>query len=90
SMGGQSRTGQQEMVRQVVRALEEDEHLLVQAGTGTGKSMGYLIPALAYAQTSAKPVIVSTATLALQSQIVGRDVPRLLNALKGKLSRPMD
>ncbi|MCW4465347.1 ATP-dependent DNA helicase [Glutamicibacter sp. MNS18] len=90
AMGGQSRTGQQEMVRQVVRSLEEEEHLLVQAGTGTGKSMGYLIPALAHAQTSAKPVIVSTATLALQSQIVGRDVPRLLAALKGKLARPMD
>ncbi len=90
SMGGAMRTGQQEMVKRVVTALEDEEHLLVQAGTGTGKSMGYLIPALAHAQTSAKPVIVSTATLALQSQIVGRDVPRLLESLKGKLSRPMD
>ncbi|MGO2609157.1 ATP-dependent DNA helicase [Glutamicibacter ardleyensis] len=90
SMGGSMRTGQQEMVKHVVEALEEETHLLVQAGTGTGKSMGYLIPALAHAQTSAKPVIVSTATLALQSQIVGRDVPRLLESLKGKLSRPMD
>ncbi|WP_404291651.1 ATP-dependent DNA helicase [Glutamicibacter arilaitensis] len=90
SMGGQMRVGQQQMVKHMVEALEEEKHLLVQAGTGTGKSMGYLIPALAHAQTSAKPVIVSTATLALQSQIVGRDVPRLLEALKGKLSRPMD
>lgn len=90
SMGGAMRAGQQEMVKHVVSALEDEEHLLVQAGTGTGKSMGYLIPALAHAQTSAKPVIVSTATLALQSQIVGRDVPRLLESLKGKLSRPMD
>ncbi|MFJ2317998.1 ATP-dependent DNA helicase [Glutamicibacter sp. NPDC087661] len=90
SMGGAMRTGQQEMVKHVVSALEDEKHLLVQAGTGTGKSMGYLIPALAHAQTSAKPVIVSTATLALQSQIVGRDVPRLLDSLKGKLSRPMD
>ncbi|MDR4533344.1 ATP-dependent DNA helicase [Glutamicibacter sp. PS] len=90
SMGGQVRPGQQEMVKHVVEALDEERHLLVQAGTGTGKSMGYLIPALAYAQTSPKPVIVSTATLALQSQIVGRDVPRLLESLKGKLSRPMD
>ena len=90
SMGGAMRPGQQEMVKHVVTALEDEEHLLVQAGTGTGKSMGYLIPALAHAQTSAKPVIVSTATLALQSQIVGRDVPRLLESLKGKLSRPMD
>lgn len=89
AMGGQSRPGQHEMTRQVVQSLESGKHLLVQAGTGTGKSMAYLIPALAHALESEKPVIISTATLALQAQIVGRDVPRLLETLKNELPRPM-
>lgn len=90
TMGGQSRPGQHEMTRQVVRAMETGEHLLVQAGTGTGKSMAYLVPALAHALDAEKPVVISTATLALQAQIVGRDVPRLLSSLKDKLPREMD
>ncbi|HEY8294409.1 MAG TPA: DEAD/DEAH box helicase, partial [Micrococcaceae bacterium] len=44
AMGGQRRDGQHEMVKQVVRAIESGDHLLVQAGTGTGKSLAYLIP----------------------------------------------
>ncbi|KAA0974401.1 ATP-dependent DNA helicase [Paeniglutamicibacter gangotriensis] len=90
TMGGQNRPGQHEMTRQVVRAMDTGEHLLVQAGTGTGKSMAYLVPALAHAIDAEKPVVISTATLALQAQIVGRDVPRLLSSLKGKLPREMD
>ena len=90
AMGGQSRPGQHEMAKQVVRAMESGEHLLVQAGTGTGKSMAYLVPALAHAVDAEKPVVISTATLALQAQIVGRDVPRLLKSLKGVLPREMD
>ena len=66
------------MVRQVVDAIETGDHLLVQAGTGTGKSLAYLIPLIAHALDSDKPSLVSTATLALQAQIVGRDLPRLL------------
>ncbi len=79
--GGQRRPGQRAMAAHVAQALELDRHLLVQAGTGTGKSLGYLVPALHYAQTSEKPIIVATATLALQSQIVNRDIPRLLDSL---------
>ncbi|MFW0181358.1 ATP-dependent DNA helicase [Rothia sp. P5766] len=79
--GGQIRPGQRKMAAYVARALESDRHLLVQAGTGTGKSLGYLVPALSAAQHSDKPIIVATATLALQSQIVSRDIPRLLEAL---------
>ncbi len=90
AMGGQSRPGQHEMAKQVVKAMETGEHLLVQAGTGTGKSMAYLVPALAHALNSEKPVVISTATLALQAQIVGRDVPRLLKSLKNELPREMD
>ncbi|MCO1339978.1 ATP-dependent helicase [Kocuria polaris] len=89
-MGGTSRTGQQEMAKHVAESLGTGRHLLVQAGTGTGKSLAYLIPALAHAVNSDKPVVVSTATLALQSQIVSRDVPRLLKHLADELPRPMD
>ncbi|MHA7276615.1 ATP-dependent DNA helicase [Arthrobacter sp. Hz1] len=90
AMGGENRVGQHEMTRRVAEALTSGDHLLVQAGTGTGKSLAYLIPLISHALTHEKPAIVSTATLALQAQIVGRDVPRLLKALKGKLPRPVD
>ncbi|MCA4134655.1 ATP-dependent DNA helicase [Arthrobacter sp. M4] len=89
-MGGQSRTGQHEMTRQVVRAIESGNHLLVQAGTGTGKSLAYLIPLIAHSLNSNKPALVSTATLALQTQIVGRDLPRLLKTINPSLDRPID
>lgn len=90
TLGGQRRDGQHEMARQVDRSLTEGKHLLVQAGTGTGKSLAYLVPALKHAVDADKPIIVSTATLALQSQIVSRDVPRLLEALGPELPREMD
>ncbi|MBT2514236.1 ATP-dependent DNA helicase [Arthrobacter sp. ISL-30] len=89
-MGGQSRVGQHEMTKQVVRAIESGNHLLVQAGTGTGKSLAYLIPLIAHSMNSDKPTLVSTATLALQTQIVGRDLPRLLETINPALDRPVD
>lgn len=89
AMGGQSRPGQHEMARQVAQAIETGTHLLVQAGTGTGKSLAYLIPLIAHALESNKPTLVSTATLALQTQIVGRDLPRLLEAITPALERPV-
>ncbi|MDN6331524.1 MAG: ATP-dependent DNA helicase [Micrococcaceae bacterium] len=89
-MGGESRPGQHEMTKQVVEAFESGKHLLVQAGTGTGKSLAYLVPAIAHALEADKPVVVSTATLALQAQIVGRDVPRLLENLDDELPRHLD
>ncbi|MGH7752628.1 MAG: ATP-dependent DNA helicase, partial [Gemmatimonadales bacterium] len=89
-MGGQSREGQHEMARHVARAIETGEHLLVQAGTGTGKSLAYLIPLIAHAMDSNKPTLVSTATLALQTQIVGRDLPRLLKTIDPVLERPVN
>lgn len=85
--GGQQRAGQREMVLQVARALESRRHLLVQAGTGTGKSLAYLIPALQHAMDQEDPVVVATATLALQAQIMKRDAPRLVQALAGELPR---
>ena len=80
--GGQNRAGQRTMAAHVAQALELQRHLLVQAGTGTGKSLGYLVPALARVGESEQPIVVATATLALQAQIVNRDIPRLLQALE--------
>ena len=81
--GSQPREGQRVMVAAVELALRSGEHLLVQAGTGTGKSLGYLVPALA----SGKRVVVATATKALQAQLVDKDLPRLVAALEGPLGR---
>jgi ATP-dependent DNA helicase DinG len=80
-LGGQHRPGQVEMVKAVDRALEAGQHLLVQAGTGTGKSLGYLVPALLHEER----VVVATATLALQHQLVERDIPTLLDAIEETL-----
>ena len=81
--GAQERFGQRAMVEAVATALGSGEHLLVQAGTGTGKSLAYLVPAL----TSGKRVVVATATKALQAQLVDKDLPRLARALTGVLGR---
>ncbi|QCU78492.1 ATP-dependent DNA helicase [Citricoccus sp. SGAir0253] len=87
--GGQRRDGQRRMVVEVARSLESGTHLLVQAGTGTGKSLAYLVPALQHAVDAERPVVVATATLALQAQIMRRDAPRLLEALRDELPREM-
>lgn len=81
--GGAARPGQQEMTTAIEAAVTAREHLLVQAGTGTGKSLAYLAPAL----TVDGPVVVSTATLALQSQLVDHDLPRLADAVEPLLGR---
>lgn len=86
-VGGTERPGQVEMARAVDDALRAEEHLLVQAGTGTGKSLAYLVPALVHAQRSGRPAVIATATLALQAQIVDRDLPRLAEALRSELRR---
>lgn len=65
-------------------------HLAVQAGTGTGKSLAYLVPAAHRATRSSLPVIVSTATIALQRQLVQRDLPRLAEALADELPEPLE
>ncbi|GAA4352936.1 ATP-dependent DNA helicase [Angustibacter luteus] len=75
------------MAQAVADAVEGDGHLLVQAGTGTGKSLAYLVPALAHAVATRRPVVVATATLALQAQVVDRDLPRITAALEPLLGR---
>lgn len=76
--GGAAREGQRTMVREIARALDAGEHLLIQAGTGTGKSVGYLVPALA----RPRRVLVSTATKALQAQLIDKDLPRVADAVR--------
>ena len=71
------------MAEAVANALADRHHLLVQAGTGTGKSLAYLVPALAHG----KKVLVATATLALQRQLIERDLPRIKPALEKELKR---
>ncbi len=78
ALGGTERAGQVAMAEAVAAAMSSGEHLMVQAGTGTGKSLGYLVPALLHS----KRVVVATATLALQHQLVERDLPRLVEAVE--------
>ncbi len=87
ALGGAQRPGQVQMTEAVAQAFATGEHLAVQAGTGTGKSLAYLVPAIARAVTDGTPVVVSTATIALQRQLVDRDLPRLVDALAGVLPR---
>ncbi len=86
-VGGAPRDGQTQMAHAVQDALSSNSHLLAQAGTGTGKSLAYLVPAIAHAVESGKPAIIATATLALQAQIVDRDLPRIADALAPVLGR---
>ncbi|RVX42977.1 ATP-dependent DNA helicase DinG [Nonomuraea polychroma] len=85
ALGGSERQGQITMVRAVQQAIDDEEHLAVQAGTGTGKSLAYLVPSIRHAMDSDKPVVVSTATIALQRQLVDRDLPRLAETLGKEL-----
>ena len=80
-IGGSLREGQVEMAEAVYDALTDGGHLLVQAGTGTGKSMGYLVPAVQWVAKTGGRAIVSTATLALQRQITQEDAPRVIDAV---------
>jgi ATP-dependent DNA helicase DinG len=81
AIGGTERAGQVTMAEAVEQAIDSGDHLAVQAGTGTGKSLAYLVPALRHAIAERTTVVVSTATIALQRQLVDRDLPRLAGAL---------
>jgi ATP-dependent DNA helicase DinG len=75
------------MAQAVDHAVSRGEHLLVQAGTGTGKSLGYLVPAVRRAVLADERVVVSTATLALQRQVMTRDLPLVARAVAPALPR---
>lgn len=88
ALGGLRRDGQVAMITAVGAALRSGEHLLVQAGTGTGKSLAYLVPAVRHAVMTGQRVVVSTATLALQRQVITRDLPLVAAAVAPRLPRP--
>ena len=75
------------MAEAVQRTIETGEHLAVQAGTGTGKSLAYLVPAIRHAVLTRSTVVVATATIALQRQLIDRDLPRLVTALQPLLGQ---
>lgn len=75
------RPQQQQMAVAVARALSEGEHLMVEAGTGVGKSLAYLIPAILFAVEKRKKAVVSTHTINLQEQLIGKDLPMLEQVL---------
>lgn len=82
-IGGHERPGQLELAAAVGESLDTGVHLLAQAGTGTGKSLGYLAPTLVrLARGDLDRVVVTTATLALQSQLASKDIPHALDAVE--------
>ncbi|MFC6887138.1 MULTISPECIES: ATP-dependent DNA helicase [Actinomadura] len=85
AIGGAERPGQVTMAEAVEHAIGSGEHVAAQAGTGTGKSLAYLVPAIRHAVVKRTTVVVSTATIALQRQLVDRDLPRLAEALRPHL-----
>ncbi|MGV4348872.1 ATP-dependent DNA helicase [Trueperella pyogenes] len=82
NIGGKPRAGQETMVEAVFDALDDESHLMVEAGTGTGKSFGYLVPAMVWSAKCGKRATVSTATLALQRQIMQQDAPAVAEAIR--------
>lgn len=79
--GYEYRSQQADMMRQVVRAFNEGQHMLVEAPTGVGKSIAYLLPAARFAAQNDARVVISTNTINLQEQLVNKDIPQLVDAL---------
>src|SRR6478672_11071096 len=80
------RDGQVKMAEAVMRAFEEKKHLIVEAGTGTGKTMAYLVPAIAAALAKKQRVIISTGTKNLQEQLMEKDIPFLQKIMPKKFT----
>ena len=83
------RVPQQEMAVAVIRALEVGQNLVVEAGTGVGKSLAYLVPAILYGQAHAKKAIIATNTINLQEQLAEKDLPMLQRILSVDFSFTM-
>ena len=79
--GYEERPGQIDMSGAIARAFNAREHLMIEAGTGVGKSLAYLVPSILWAWTNDTPVVISTATRNLQSQLINSDIPRALKIL---------
>ncbi|MEO6589932.1 MAG: helicase C-terminal domain-containing protein [Pyrinomonadaceae bacterium] len=80
------RDGQIKMAEAVLRAFEQKRHLIVEAGTGTGKTLAYLVPAIAAALGKNKRIVISTGTKNLQEQLMEKDIPFLQKVLPKKFS----
>ena len=88
SMSGyEERPGQLDMLRSVAEAYNAREHLMIEAGTGVGKSLAYLVPSVLWAWTNDTPVIISTATRNLQSQLINSDIPRAVSILGSEANK---
>lgn len=83
--GFEHRPQQVEMLQAVAGAFNQGHHTLVEAGTGTGKSLGYLLPAAEWATTNGRRVVISTNTINLQDQLIDKDIPALQKALNIEL-----
>ncbi|MFB5762534.1 ATP-dependent DNA helicase DinG [Paenibacillus medicaginis] len=77
----EARESQNQMIESVMTALSEEKHLLIEAGTGTGKSLGYMLPSLYYSVRNGEKVMISTHTINLQEQLRERDIPLLTRAV---------
>jgi predicted DnaQ family exonuclease/DinG family helicase len=82
--GYEYRPEQIRMTQAIAQALNNSEHLIVEAGTGTGKSVAYLLPSIYFASQNSLPIVISTNTINLQEQLIGKDIPDLLRALDVK------
>jgi ATP-dependent DNA helicase DinG len=80
------RSGQIRMAEACLRAFEERRHLIVEAGTGTGKTLAYLVPAIAFALAEKKRVVISTGTKNLQEQLMEKDIPFLQKIMPKKFT----
>ena len=80
--GFEARTEQAQMAQAVTEAINDGERIIIEAGTGVGKSLAYLLPAALYALANGKRVVISTNTINLQEQLLQKDVPILVDALK--------
>ena len=81
--GFESRPEQEQMLAAVTKAIYEGNHLVVEGGTGVGKSMAYLLPAVLFAAQKGPRVVISTNTINLQEQLLNKDIPALLEVLEG-------
>ena len=83
--GYEERTAQIEMLEQVAAAFNENQIVVAEAGTGVGKSLAYLIPAMVWARTNRERVVVSTATINLQEQLLEKDIPLVQKMLPERI-----
>ena len=86
-IGGTTRPGQHRMANAVAAAIQQQRHLMVQAGTGTGKSFAYLLPTMLAAVEQGTRALVATSTLALQRQLMANDIPAVIEAAARGLPR---